>query len=215
MPKKKTNFQPALEKGKKEFLDMWNTEEAKHKLPELCGCTIEDGSVRLRYFNTLCSVTVPECSVRPADLKLYEQILLLHYLARPVSYDGPLPTRREEQKWITFKQLPNAEFYNATYQKRGPNIILSAFAKRPALLVKAGEAMGGTHGNYGDYSVVVSPLPRIDAMAVLYAGDDELPPAAEILFPADIHRYLPLEDTAVLSGIIAVRLMKAAEGGAD
>ncbi len=213
MPEKKTNFQPAMNKGEEELRKVWNSDEKKAAIPELCGCTVDKNGIRLLYFKARCSIDMPDCEISPADLKLYEKILLLHYLSRPLSFNGALPPPREEQKWITFKQLPNAEFYNATYQKRGPNIILSAFAKRPDRLVEAGKNMGGEKGSYGDYSVVVSPLPKIDAMAVLYAGDDELPPAAEILFPADIHRYLPLEDTAVLSGIIAVRLMKAADGG--
>lgn len=211
MPEKKTNFKPALDKGKQALLDIWKKNEQKNRLAELCGCVIEDDSLRCRYFDTDCSVSMPGCVIHPETLKTYEKVLLLHYLSNPLSA-GP-PPAGDETEWITFKQLPNAEFYNATYQKRGPNIILSSFADRPEQLIPAGEALNGKQGSYGDYSVVVNPLPKIDAMAVLYAGDDELPPAAEILFTTTIPRYLTLEDTAVLAGIIAVRLVKAAAGG--
>ena len=211
MSEKKTNYLPALRKGKESLVEVWNNEAEKTQLPKLCGCRIDAERIMLQYFGTEYSVSMPGCEVSPEGLKVSEQILLFHYLTRPLSPDAA--PAAESTSWITFKQLPNAEFYNPTYQKRGPKIILSAFAENPGQLISAGERMGGRKGDFGDYSVVLHPLPKIDAMAVFYAGDDELPPAAEILFSADIHRFLPLEDTAVFAGFIAGRLIKASRGG--
>ena len=58
-------------------------------------------------------------------------------------------------------------------------------------------------------SVKVPDFPRIDAVVVLYREDDEFPPDANILFKDDIINYLPLEDVAVLSGLIGSKLKKA------
>jgi hypothetical protein len=41
---------------------------------------------------------------------------------------------------------------------------------------------------------------------VLHAGDEEFPAEANILFDDAIVNFLPLEDVAVLAGLIATRL---------
>jgi hypothetical protein len=44
---------------------------------------------------------------------------------------------------------------------------------------------------------------------VLHGGDEEFPAAANILFRDEIVNFLPLEDVAVLAGLIATRLAKS------
>ncbi len=210
---KKTNYGPALEKGRGELRSVWEKAEMRKRMAEVCGCTVKPDSLVIPYFSLPYTISMPECTFSGNDLGVHEKILLLHYISRPF-LDGSIVSGNPES-WITFKQLPSAEFYNSTYRKRGPGIILSSFASRPDTLTAAGAALGGKKGTYGDASVLLNPLPKINAMTVLYAGDDELPAEAEILFSGDIHRFLPLEDTAVLAGLTAVRLVKAAAGARE
>jgi hypothetical protein len=53
-------------------------------------------------------------------------------------------------------------------------------------------------------------LPRVWLAVVLHLADDEFPANANILFDATVSHYLPTEDLAVLGGMLAGRLSKAA-----
>jgi len=52
-------------------------------------------------------------------------------------------------------------------------------------------------------------FPEFEVVVVMYREDDEFPPEANILYRDDIINFLPLEDIAVLSGLIASRLRQA------
>ena len=65
-----------------------------------------------------------------------------------------------------------------------------------------------TEAELGDASFRIDILPKVGGLVVLHAGDEELPAEANILFDDEIVNYLPLEDVAVLAGLIATRLAK-------
>jgi hypothetical protein len=50
-------------------------------------------------------------------------------------------------------------------------------------------------------------MPKIPVCLILWAGDDEFPPAGNVLFDASISRYLIAEDVAVLSGMVVYPLI--------
>ena len=59
-------------------------------------------------------------------------------------------------------------------------------------------------------------LPRVRVATILYTQDDEFPADANVLFDASLRHYLPIEDAAVLGGMVAVALLRAraaAKGG--
>ena len=74
---------------------------------------------------------------------------------------------------------------------------------------EAAGKLGGHRASFGDLSAVIPVFPRIDAMVVMHFGDEEFPPEASILFRDDIVNHLPVEDVAVLSTMIALRLHRA------
>ena len=53
-------------------------------------------------------------------------------------------------------------------------------------------------------------LPRVDVAVLVWAGDDEEPGEARVLFDANAGHYLPAEDLAGLGGQLAHRLAGAA-----
>ena len=52
-------------------------------------------------------------------------------------------------------------------------------------------------------------LPRVRVAAILHLGDDEFPAEASLLFDASVRHYLPIEDVAVLGGLVAGELIRA------
>ena len=168
----------------------------------ICGTRSAPAGILVPYFDKEYTVKLPEVTFDPPDISIYEQILILHYLTT-------LGDHSVKGEFISFKNLPGAFFYDATYKKRGPGQILRKFGDNIDELTEAAEKLGGEQAEFGDVSVKVPVFPRIDAVVVLYREDDEFPPDANILFKDDIINYLPLEDVAVLSGLIGSKLKKA------
>jgi hypothetical protein len=167
----------------------WNTVAAE------TGVDFRDNRFTVPYFSGTYSIAVPEVEFQDDGLPLIERILILHYLTTRTDYPA-------ESKPVQFKNLPGGSFYEATYRKRGPNLIVRKFAGNPQSLLKAGESLHGKAAEYGDASVTIPILPKIDATVILYEGDEEFPPEASILYTGTIIRYLSLEDVALLAGMI-------------
>jgi hypothetical protein len=167
---------------------------------EKCAVEISDGTIGLQYFNSVYAINVPDVTFQPDDLSLAEKILLLHYLTT-------LGNKKTDGKYIPFKQLPGASFYNPTYRKRGPNIILKVFGDQPDKIRNALEKPCVTEETVGDVSVKISIFPRIDAIVTMHRGDEEFEPECQILYNDEIQNLLPLEDVAVLAGRIAKYLI--------
>lgn len=142
-------------------------------------------------------------NIEPDDLNLEEQILIFHYLVSTAPAD-------DNPELVTFAGLPGGMFYYPTYRKRGPNRVLKAFGNDPDAFFSAAERSGGRKTSFGDASASIRVLPEIEFTVVLHLGDEEFPPEAQFLLRKDITAFLPLEDVAVLGGIIAARLQRAA-----
>lgn len=164
-----------------------------------CGAAYTAKGYDLQYFGRRCSVSLPECGFLPTSLSLGEKILILHYLTSNAPFE-------ENPSQTTFQGLPGGMFYYPTYRKRGPDRVLGDFGDDPSSLIEAGRAAGWASGAVGDASVIIPALPLIDVTVVIYSGDEEFPPEASFLFRKDIASFLPLEDVAVLGGIVATRL---------
>jgi hypothetical protein len=110
---------------------------------------------------------------------------------------------------VAFKNLPGASFYDPTYQKRGPKRIARRFGENVEEFRKACRNLKWQEAELGDASFRFDILPKIRGCVVLHAGDEEFPAEVNILFNDEIVNFLPLEDVAVLAGLIATRLSRS------
>jgi len=204
--KDRYNYGVAYGKAAERLRLLWKRPDTFTRLCEASGCRRTEGGVIIPYFSEEYGVKLPEGEFQPDSLPMNEKILLLHYLLGPEQRGQEAST--DDTDWIGFTQLPGAAFYEPTYKKRGPNLIVKFFQSDPDKLTAGATALGGEAGNYGDFSVLLHPFPHIDVMLILYTGDDEFPPEGQILFSGGIGEYLSLEDTAVLAGVCAVKCMK-------
>jgi hypothetical protein len=175
------------------------------KLSAHSGAGLNGRRVYLSFFNTPVEILIPAnggIEFQPAELPLVEKILVLHYL---LGREGS-PTRGS---MIAFKNLPGASFYDPTYQKRGPKRIARRFGENLEEFRKAGRKLNWRAADLGDASFQFDILPKIKGLVVLHTGDEEFAAEANILFSDEIVNFLPLEDVAVLAGLIATRLGKS------
>ena len=133
-------------------------------------------------------------------------ILLLHYL---LTADGVPPAGA----WSAYRELPDGMFYAFSFMQRAEQPVARAFAASPEGLDgfrAAARALGGDALTLGDASFRFVALPRVDVAVLVWAGDDEEPGEARVLFDGSAGHYLPAEDLAGLGGQIAHRLPAAA-----
>jgi hypothetical protein len=169
----------------------------------------EDGQEWLvvPYFGQGRRIAWPEVSVTPVDgpgeLPLTEQILILHYLSN--TSGKPLSGRS-----IDFRQVPEGSFYWSAFVSRAKKPLLETFGRDLDLYLKVATVLGGTPQDLGDVSARFEAFPLVPVTHVLWRGDAEFPPDANILFDETIPRHLPTEDIAALAGASVYRLMGAA-----
>lgn len=133
-----------------------------------------------------------------------EKILILHYL---------LTARGESirQNLITFRQVEEGHFYYSAFIKRALDPLAQTFGDEPQRLLECGSQLGAVPDELGDASITLKPLPHVPVTFVIWGGDDELPPQANILFDESIVSYLHTEDIAVLCSMIVYRLIRIKE----
>jgi hypothetical protein len=166
----------------------------------------QDG-LMLPYFGQARRITWPTITVTPGDgageLSLPEQILILHYLLH--ASGEPLTGRS-----IDFRQVPEGGFYWSAFVSRAKKPLLETFGGDLELYLKVAESLGGETQPLGDAAARFLAFPRVPVTHILWGGDEEFPPEANILFDETIPQYLPTEDIAALSGASVYRLMGAA-----
>ncbi|MGD9048308.1 MAG: DUF3786 domain-containing protein [Anaerolineae bacterium] len=198
-------YGPALEKAKQAFPHLDPSETAIR-----AAVSYEDGIYRLPFFGTTYHVHWPDGTIlrasdqREADVA--SRILMMHYL---LTADGtPLGA-----DWIAFRNLPGGLGYDGAFQGRASLRLAHAFGTDLSGFEKAARALGGERLSFGDASFSFRLLPRVWLAAVLHLADEEFSATANVLFDAAASHYLPTEDLAVLGGILASQLIKAARTG--
>ena len=167
------------------------------------------GQFALDFFGSEHTVAFPDGKVHSdagVEPDASTQILLLHYL---IHADGTPPA----DHWISFRELPDGRIYDAAFQGRSPVRIAHAFGHDLNAFASACRALQGEAIHFGDAAYRFQLLPRVALAVILHLGDDEFPPAGNVVFDGAAGHYLPTEDYAVLGGMLASRIVHAAPPG--
>jgi len=138
------------------------------------------------------------------EIPLQEQVLILHYLR------GCKDLKKSRNKWIAYREIPGASFYFAAFVKRTIDPLKQVFGQNIDGFTRAADPLGGKAIEPGDAGREFLVFPHVPVQLILYAGDDEFPPEANILFNSDIGTILLPEDVAWLAGMVVYRLMALA-----
>ena len=176
------------------------------------GCGPTPDGVTVPFFGQPHFVTHPGGDVRaggtPAHVAV--SILLLHYLLR--ADDAP-----PAGEWRAFRELPDGMFYAASFAQRAEAPLAQTFGSAsPAgsedgleRFRAAAASAGGTSLELADAAFAFQALPRLALAVLVWAGDDEFPSQARVMFDAAAGHYLPAEDLAGLGGLVVRRLIDA------
>ncbi|MBI2829901.1 MAG: DUF3786 domain-containing protein [Chloroflexi bacterium] len=173
-------------------------------------CQVADSQkmITLEYLNRQYEIIPPD-QVRVKDSKeavpLRDKILIMHYFLQ--AKGTPL-----SNKPINFKELREGANYFPTFSKRAIAPLVDYFGKEPSRLLEVARQLGGEKADYGDAAVTIRAFPWVPITLVVWRGDEEFPPEANILFDSTISDYLPTEDIIVLCQTMSWKLVRLVSG---
>ncbi len=160
-----------------------------------CSSSGAIGQITLKYLNQDYVIRFPEIEISAASgqpkVELRDQILMLHYLVR--ASGEPL-----SGQLITYQELKEGANYFPSFFKRAVKPLIDNFGPLPDWLVELSAHLGGARTSLGDVAVTIPAFPRVPITLVLWKGDEEFPPNANILFDSTVLDYLPVEDVNIL-----------------
>lgn len=167
-----------------------------------------ENTFRIPFLDRVYQVAYPQFEFNdPAapdkEIPLQEQVLILHYM---LAGEMPSPARH----WISYREIPGAGFYFGAFVKRAVEPLKKVFGRNIAGFSRAARKLNATEIGSGDAGFEFSVLPAVPLQLIIWSGDDEFPPEANILFDKTIGRILSPEDVAWLAGMVVYRLMALA-----
>ncbi len=163
-----------------------------------------DHAFKVPFLDRIFQVEFPEFLFKDAvdggrEAPIQEQVLILHYLM-------PVKIRQPSGNWVAYREIPGATFYFGAFFKRAIQPLIKVFGRNIEGMKKAALKLNGKAVEPGDAAFEFYLFPKVPLRLILWAGDDEFPPEANILFDETIGEILSPEDIAWLAGMLVYRL---------
>ena len=146
------------------------------------------------------AISWPEYAIDPVPA-LPVQTFLLRYLleCRDTPWQGT---------WKTFREMPWGEMYIKPYTGRVLTRAAFTFGTRVDAFRSACEKMGGISLPHGDAGYQFALLPGYHMQILVWEGDEEFPPNAQVIYSENFAQGFAAEDR-VVSGDILITAIKA------
>lgn len=110
--------------------------------------------------------------------------------------------------WKTFREMPWGELYIKPYTGRVLTRAAFTFGTRVEAFVKAAEKMGALPVNHGDAGFEFALVGDYKIRLLVWTGDEEFPPSAQVLYSDNFEEGFAPEDR-VVAGDILITAIKA------
>jgi hypothetical protein len=180
-------------------------EKTPQEIAARCAIPFDAGSsaFSLRVVGRDYSALFPDFALTGAyDAGYSEQLLLLRYLCEGVY-------RPWAGRMISYGEVPWGEVYLRNFTGRCVKRLASAFGNDIAALthiMESNPALGAERLQLGDASFRFRFMRGLCMSIVLWAGDEEFPPSAQILFDDNFPAAFSAEDIAVAGEVVIGRL---------
>ena len=161
-----------------------------------------DGSAfTMELLGTAYTITWPAYSINPVPA-LPVQTFLLRRLLEGTAKDW-LGT------WKTFREMPWGEMYHKPYQGRVLSRAAFGFGFKLAAFAAACEKLGAKKLSHGDAGYEFEFFGPFRMQILLWAGDDEFPPNAQVLYTDNFADCFAAEDRVVAGDILISHIKSA------
>jgi len=171
------------------------------------GATIDpQGNLRVEFLRREYVIDHVDWTVQRADDNVapssFIQSLILSYL---YTADGTPPIDR----WLGFRELPGGLFYASAFQGYTGAELIRDLNGDVAAFKQASEKLQGKTLAIGDAGYDFRVLPHLKLAVVMWAGDDEFPAQAQVLFQETAAHYLMTEGLAIVGSLLIGQIIKA------
>ena len=158
------------------------------------GLPMEGGAFRVTLLGVEYEISHPTAAITPAA-PLPVQTFLLRYLleCKEAAWAG---------EWKTFREMPWGELYIKPYTGRVLTRAAYTFSFKLDAFRKAAEKMGATPVKHGDAGFLFDLIGGYRMQIMIWAGDEEFPPNAQILYSDNFAEGFAAEDRVVAGDIL-------------
>ena len=177
------------------FKDL-NPQEVLERLPEV---GFDGGAFQVTLLGRGFSITYPGCEFSAKDggalPPLPTRTFLLRYLleSKQAAFGGA---------WKTFREMPWGEMYIKPYTGRVLTRAAFTFGTRVAAFKAAAEKMGAVPLKHGDAGYQFDLIGPYRMQIMVWEGDDEFPPNAQVLYSDNFAEGFAAEDRVVAGDIL-------------
>ena len=174
---------------------------ASEKMEQRLEMLMKDGAFEVKLLGTDYRITWPEYSVTPGEnLPLPKQTFLLRYLLE--GKPAPVSTN-----YLTFREMPWGELYIQPFTGRVLKRAAFTFGTRIDDFRRAAEKLGGIPLQHGDAGYEFEFLGNYHLQMLIWEGDDEFPPNAQLLYTDNFVDGFAAEDR-VVAGDLLINALK-------
>ena len=165
------------------------------------------GRFTVRLMSVDYRITWPKFSIAsdvPDGLALGNlpaQMLIIRYLLEGKKAMGT-------GNFLPYREMPWGEVYLKPFTGRCLNRAAFTFGTRLEAFRAAIEASGAIPLNKGDAACQMEIMPGYDVRLIVWEGDDEFPPSAQLLYSANFESGFSAEDR-VVAGDLLINALKA------
>ena len=161
-----------------------------------------DGSAfTMELLGTAYTITWPAYSIDPVPALPVQTFLLRRLL------EG---TAKESQgTWKTFREMPWGEMYHKPYSGRVLSRAAYGFGFKLAAFAAACEKLGAKKLSHGDAGYEFEFFGPFKMQILLWEGDDEFPPNAQVLYTDNFADCFAAEDRVVAGDILITQIKMA------
>ena len=159
----------------------------------------ENGEFFVTLLGRTYAIAHPDYAIRALDggalPPLPVQTFLLRYLleSKTVAWNG---------QWKTFREMPWGEMYIKPYTGRVLTRAAFTFGTRIAKFREACEKLGATPVKHGDAGFLLELIGGYRMQILVWEGDDEFPPNAQVLYSENFAEGFAAEDRVVAGDIL-------------
>ena len=169
------------------------------------GTPFADGAFRLTLLGHPYRITHPEFSISgeggTALKSLPAQTFLMRWLLEGKQTAG-------SRDFLTFREMPWGEMYIGPYTGRVLTRAAFTFGTRVEKIRAACEKMGALAIPHGDAGFQFDFLGGYRMQIMVYAGDDEFPPSAQVLYSDNFESGFAAEDRVVAGDLLITSIKK-------
>jgi hypothetical protein len=165
----------------------------------------ETGAFALTVFGYALAVKHPEFDIIAPDgapeilVSHAARILVIRYLLEG-SYAMPRGT------FLSYREIPWGSVYERNFQGRCVMRLARAFGTKLDTFRLAAQSLGGTSFTAGDVSYDIPFLGGVTVRLILWEGDEEFSPTAQILFSDNTPLAFTAEDLAAVGEVVIAAL---------